>query len=77
MPTPCFGADYYHTRPTLSEQQSRKHFLAKLLGLVAAAVALPRVFVKSTADKSPGQPAASPVPVAVEARAVARRNDSV
>jgi hypothetical protein len=80
MPTPCFGADYFHTRPTVSQQQSRKLFLAKLLGLGAAALALPRVFVKPAAEKSPGQPAApasSPFPVAVEARAVARRNDSV
>jgi hypothetical protein len=46
----------------------------------AAAVALPRVFGKRGADTAAGRPAApeaTPVKVAVEPRAVVRRNDSV
>jgi hypothetical protein len=62
----------------VSQQQSRKHFLAKLLGLGAAAMALPRVFVKSGSENA-ARPAAAEtaVKVAVESRSVARRNDSL
>lgn len=76
--TPCFGADYFLTRSTVSQHQSRKHFLAKALGLAVAAVALPRAFVNRV-EAQPAVPAVDAVPVklAVESRAVARRNASL
>ena len=59
----------------MSQHQSRKHFLAKALGLTAAAVAIPRAFAKR-ATANPVAPVA-PVTLAVESRAIARRNDSL
>ena len=62
----------------MSQHQSRKHFLAKALGLAVAAVTLPRAIVKGV-EAQPSVPAmdAAPVKLAVESRAVSRRSESL
>jgi hypothetical protein len=69
-------ADFNHTRRPVSQDHSRKQFLAKFIGLIAAAGPVPKLL-----GRVPGVPAAQAAPsarwqVKTEARAVARRADS-
>jgi hypothetical protein len=63
----------------VSQHQSRKSFLAKVLALAGVAMAAPRVVARQNAGSLPEKPAAPlmPVAVTVETRAVARRNASL
>ena len=59
----------------MSHDPSRKHFLAKLIGLVAVAGLAPKLLAKSAAPATP-TPVKSPVvSLRPETRAVARRGD--
>ena len=76
---PFFGGDFNHSTDIVSHDPSRKSFLAKLIGLVAVAGFAPRMLAKSpgsTVSTRPS-PAVSPFTLRSDARAVARRVDSV
>jgi len=76
---PSFGSDSDFTTPLVSHDPSRKQFFAKLLGLTAVAGLAPKLLAGSSSKAAP-----APAPVTSgsiqlrpEARAVARRVDSV
>jgi hypothetical protein len=58
----------------VSPNCSRKSFIAKLGGLIAGAWAVPALFAKS--GSAPANPAASPVEVRPDQRAIARKAGS-
>jgi hypothetical protein len=62
------------TRP-VSHDPSRKQFFAKLLGLTALAGFLPKMLAKSSVAAP--APAAEPVTVRPDSRAVARRTETL
>jgi hypothetical protein len=64
-----------HQRP-VSHDPTRKHFFAKLIGLIAAAGLAPRLLAQSQASRA--RPVTPPqIELRPESRAVARRADSV
>jgi hypothetical protein len=71
-----FDTDFAEHQRPVSHDPSRKHFFAKLLGLIAAVGLAPKLLSKPL-----GQSVAGPTPTAVnlrpESRAVARREESV
>jgi hypothetical protein len=64
-----------HQRP-VSHDPTRKHFFAKLIGLIAAAGLAPRLLAQSQASR-PRPVAPAQIELRPESRAVARRADSV
>ena len=76
---PFFGGDFNHSTDIVSHDPSRKSFLAKLVGLVAVAGFAPRLLAKAQESSRPVNAAAvvSKFALRPDARAVARRSDSV
>jgi hypothetical protein len=75
-----FGRDFNHTLGTsVSHDPSRKSFLAKMIGLGAAVGLAPRLVARAAVTPAAADtPATKPaVVVRPDARAVARRTDSV
>jgi hypothetical protein len=73
-----FRGDFssFITRP-VTQNSSRKVFLAKLLGVTALLGCFPRLFAKTTASAITPDSNARPFELRPDARAVARRSDSV
>ena len=74
-----FGGDFNPSTDTVSHDPSRKSFIAKLAGLVAVAGFAPRALAKLPAAvvTTTPTPVVSPFTLRTDARAVARRADSV
>jgi len=77
----AYGASFLRAlnlpRRTVSHDPSRKHFLAKLIGLFAVVGIAPRLLAKPVqAPSIPAAPAASGITLRPESRAVARRGDA-
>jgi hypothetical protein len=71
------AADFKHTRQPVSQDQTRKHFLAKFIGLIAAAGLAPKLLARPSAGSPAPVVPAAPFQLHPEARAVARRAESV
>lgn len=76
---PSFGGDSNHEPRPVSHDPSRKKFLARLLGIVAASSLLPKLFAKSTPAPSvlPSSSQSSEFQLRAAPRTVARRADSL
>ncbi|MDO8543490.1 MAG: hypothetical protein Q7S40_23875 [Opitutaceae bacterium] len=64
----------------MTHDPSRKHFFARLLGFAAAGSVLPTLFAKSTPAITPANsalPSSGKLRIRPDARAVARRADTV
>jgi len=68
-------AEHTYAR-TVSHDPTRKHFFAKLIGLIAAAGLAPRLLAKNPALPAAKPAAARGFELRPETRAVARRGDS-
>jgi len=73
---PFLGGDFKHFISTVTHDPSRKGFLAKMAGLIAVAGLAPRLLANASLAPAPST-TVSPVKIRPDARAVARRNDSV
>lgn len=69
-------AEHTYAR-TVSHDPTRKHFFAKLIGLIAAAGLAPRLLAKTPARPASAPAATGGIELRPETRAVARRADSV
>lgn len=78
MPPPSLDADFAdHQRP-VSNNPSRKQFLAKLAGLFAVAGLAPKLLAKRPVAADGGLGASAPaIKIEPDARAVARRDSMV
>jgi hypothetical protein len=72
-----FFTDTNHHTQIVSHDPSRKRFLGKLLGLAAVAGIAPRALAKSTVQAATNDQRQAPIVPKPDARAVARRADSV
>ena len=76
--TPCyFGHGFTPDTTPVSSLSTRKSFLAKLGGFVAAAGLMPKAMVSQAATSLPPAAPSAAVTPRPETRAVARRPDSV
>jgi hypothetical protein len=73
---PSLGADFAEHQRPVSHDPSRKHFFAKLIGLIAAGGLAPRLLAKPPSVDAP-KLAAPVIELRPESRAVARREESV
>jgi hypothetical protein len=71
-----FGGDF-HCFTHVTHDASRKGFLAKMLGLVAVAGLAPRWLAKAATERPDRTAASAPVTIRPDARAVARRSDTI
>ena len=69
-------AEHTYAR-TVSHDPTRKHFFAKIIGLIAAAGLAPRLLAKAPAQPAQTPVASGGIELRPETRAVARRADSV
>jgi hypothetical protein len=77
-PPPSLGADFAEHQRPVRNIPSRKHFLAKLLGLVAAAGLAPKLLAGAPHAKATATAKDSAMlELRPESRAVARREDTV
>jgi len=61
----------------VSHDPTRKHFFAKIIGLIAAAGFAPRLLANKPAQPAPTPGTSGGIELRPETRAVARRADSV
>ncbi len=69
-------AEHTYAR-TVSHDPTRKHFFAKIIGLIAAVGLAPRLLAKAPPQPAPAPAASVGIELRPETRAVARREDSV